>query len=455
MEYSLPTLVCDICEGKLIIGSGGLAVCTSCGMEHSRDRLREKVAENEQGEQTKTEQMLTSHLPSTKQTAQSDNENTENNLLGQAKKSAQTNNYAQTIAITKEIMVSQPTCGEAWLIHGIALYRQNEQTPTTKVLKQVLLRLLVGYRYTAAAQSKKPYDIVEDRFPFAIESLVVQSSLQYKENRLTGSTFVAFINELSELQEIYDTLYVVRSHTDRTYIGNKLIHTLSEKLLQCYATYRDGKYPATFLDDMTESITIALAVIQYCGEAGDPKSAYKSLIDIYERLTNSMWTPTSAMRHLASSIAGQVQQYRQWESHHQAFNEKKFEKRVSFWKTHHIQWCALYLESDRVKKLESALSASTPIEIRNAVKTRINQFAAFSNTDITFSKANEEIFLATIDTLTTDNPAWCERCKQVNQEIAKLNETINAQKWFFGESARIRKDAQRKIEELLNALENR
>ena len=43
----MAALVCDICGGKLVMGSGGIAVCDSCGMEHSPDRMKEKVQEQE------------------------------------------------------------------------------------------------------------------------------------------------------------------------------------------------------------------------------------------------------------------------------------------------------------------------------------------------------------------------------------------------------------------------
>lgn len=41
----MAALVCDLCGGKLIMGSGGIAVCDSCGMEHSQDRMKEKIQE--------------------------------------------------------------------------------------------------------------------------------------------------------------------------------------------------------------------------------------------------------------------------------------------------------------------------------------------------------------------------------------------------------------------------
>ncbi|MBE6796926.1 MAG: hypothetical protein E7531_01095 [Ruminococcaceae bacterium] len=41
----MAALVCDLCGGKLVMGSGGIATCDSCGMEHSQDRMKEKVQE--------------------------------------------------------------------------------------------------------------------------------------------------------------------------------------------------------------------------------------------------------------------------------------------------------------------------------------------------------------------------------------------------------------------------
>ena len=41
----MAALVCDICGGKLAMGTGGIAVCDSCGMEHTKERMQEKVQE--------------------------------------------------------------------------------------------------------------------------------------------------------------------------------------------------------------------------------------------------------------------------------------------------------------------------------------------------------------------------------------------------------------------------
>jgi len=41
----MAALSCDICGGKLVMGAGSIAVCDSCGMEHNKDRMQEKIQE--------------------------------------------------------------------------------------------------------------------------------------------------------------------------------------------------------------------------------------------------------------------------------------------------------------------------------------------------------------------------------------------------------------------------
>ena len=43
----MAALVCDICGGKLKVTNGKYAVCESCGMEHSIERVRQKYKESQ------------------------------------------------------------------------------------------------------------------------------------------------------------------------------------------------------------------------------------------------------------------------------------------------------------------------------------------------------------------------------------------------------------------------
>ena len=41
----MAALVCEICGGKLVVQSGGVAKCDSCGMEYTKERIQEKIQE--------------------------------------------------------------------------------------------------------------------------------------------------------------------------------------------------------------------------------------------------------------------------------------------------------------------------------------------------------------------------------------------------------------------------
>lgn len=58
----MSALVCDLCGGKLVMGAGGIAVCDSCGMEHSADRMKEKVQEIKGTVRVDNTHMVTTYL---------------------------------------------------------------------------------------------------------------------------------------------------------------------------------------------------------------------------------------------------------------------------------------------------------------------------------------------------------------------------------------------------------
>lgn len=39
-------LICEICGGKLVANIGGVFICDNCGMEYSKDRLKEMITDN-------------------------------------------------------------------------------------------------------------------------------------------------------------------------------------------------------------------------------------------------------------------------------------------------------------------------------------------------------------------------------------------------------------------------
>lgn len=95
----MAALVCDICGGKLAMGSGGIAVCDSCGMEHTKERMQEKVQE-------------------VKGVVRVDNSHMIENYLGMAKNAYDSSNQAEAESYCNKIIEIDPNNYQAWLLKG-------------------------------------------------------------------------------------------------------------------------------------------------------------------------------------------------------------------------------------------------------------------------------------------------------------------------------------------------
>ena len=97
----MAALVCDLCGGKLIMGAGGIATCESCGMEHSVDRMKEKVQE-------------------IKGTVRVDNSHMIENYLEMANNAYDSSNHAEAESYCNKIIEIEPTNYKAWMLKGKA-----------------------------------------------------------------------------------------------------------------------------------------------------------------------------------------------------------------------------------------------------------------------------------------------------------------------------------------------
>lgn len=97
----MAALVCDLCGGKLVMGAGGIAVCDSCGMEHSIDRMKEKVQE-------------------IKGTIRVDNSHMIKNYLEMAQSAKDAGNNAEAETYCNKIIEIEPTNYKAWMLKGEA-----------------------------------------------------------------------------------------------------------------------------------------------------------------------------------------------------------------------------------------------------------------------------------------------------------------------------------------------
>ena len=97
----MAALVCDICGGKLTMGAGGVAVCESCGMEHSADRMKEKVQE-------------------IKGTVRVDNSHMIENYLEMATNAMDAGNNQEAESYCNKIIEIDPSNYKAWMLKGKA-----------------------------------------------------------------------------------------------------------------------------------------------------------------------------------------------------------------------------------------------------------------------------------------------------------------------------------------------
>jgi len=97
----MAALVCDLCGGKLVMGAGGIAVCDSCGMEHSADRMKEKVQE-------------------IKGTVRVDNTHMIENYLEMANNAYDADNNVEAESYCNKIIEIDPKNYKAWFLKGKA-----------------------------------------------------------------------------------------------------------------------------------------------------------------------------------------------------------------------------------------------------------------------------------------------------------------------------------------------
>lgn len=97
----MAALVCDLCGGKLVMGSGGIATCDSCGMEHSPERMREKVQE-------------------VKGVVQVDSSHLVENYMRMAQNAYDSGNKAEAENYCNKILETVPNHQQAWLLKGRA-----------------------------------------------------------------------------------------------------------------------------------------------------------------------------------------------------------------------------------------------------------------------------------------------------------------------------------------------
>ncbi len=117
----MKALLCDICGGKIVIKSGGIAICENCGMEHSAERMKEKIQEIQES----TKLACISTEPEQFKSIQVDNHKLVDNYLEMAECACADENYVEAEALCDKALEIDSTQYRVWFMKGKAIAWQS------------------------------------------------------------------------------------------------------------------------------------------------------------------------------------------------------------------------------------------------------------------------------------------------------------------------------------------
>ncbi|PNV60200.1 hypothetical protein C0033_20370 [Clostridium sp. chh4-2] len=203
----MAALVCDICGGKLVMGVGGIAVCDSCGLEHSADRLKEKVQE-------------------IKGIVRVDNSHMIENYMEIAKSAKDAGNEAEAEAYCNKVIEIEPTNYRAWMLKGEAAAWQSSLQNS---------RLDEGVSAFIKAINNAPDEVKEDLIEEAKEQI---KNLAVAMISLRADHFAKWPDEeetnglISEIVSLLDTIVLFISQTKALIPMEELMAPIANKINQ-------------------------------------------------------------------------------------------------------------------------------------------------------------------------------------------------------------------------------
>ena len=276
----MAALVCDLCGGKLIMGAGGIATCESCGMEHSADRMKEKVQE-------------------IKGTVKVDNSHLIGNYLQMANRAYEVGNNKEAENYCNKIIEIEPNNYQALMIKGKAAGWQS--TLQNK-------RFAEAINCFSSAIMSAPDDEKKNLMTDAKSQI---EDLSMAIIKLQGERFEKWPDEdeasgmLNAIAEIYKALILFITNIDgdiinkdvlmahiATKINNSVMNAWNSKIVPEYRNDSDG-HPDDYAFKQLISrgnfcINLLLQAIKL--SSGDDKAdiqRYGNLIAIQEYILNS------------------------------------------------------------------------------------------------------------------------------------------------------------------------
>ena len=400
----MAALVCDLCGGKLIMGAGGIATCDSCGMEHSADRMKEKVQE-------------------IKGVVQVDNTHLIDNYMRMAQNAYNSNNKEEAENYCNKIIEIDPTHQQAWFLKGRAAGWQS--TLSNIRFSEAINCFANAIEYTDEEEKETVIDECQQEVKELAEALL----------RLRGERFAkwpdeeekaGFINDLTAvLQAILQFFETVGSLINKdelmaplaTIINNSVMNAWNNEVRPTFANDHDG-YPDDYelkkLIDRAGHCTDLLEQAIDLSDADDEGDVqrYKNLIAIHEYLINASSYSYETVHTGYSWVDGSSMYENKYVKSKSLTEEAKRQRR---------QLISTY--QSKIKSIESAAAARKAAE--KAAKERAAREAAQARREAYWEKhieeknaleAEKKELTAQIDSINT----------AANDQVSALNKEKNA-----------------------------
>ncbi len=443
----MTALVCDICGGKLVMGAGGVATCESCGMQHSVDRMKEKVQE-------------------IKGTVRIDNTHMINNYIEMAQSAKEVGNNSEAESYCNKAIEIDPTNYRAWLIKGKAVVWQS-----TLEDSRVDEGVAAFIKAIANSPDKEKENIIEDtkdeikKLAFAILSRRADRFATWPdEEEAVGfisditsiiGTLVNFLSETGVVIPISELMGPIASQ-----INESVVRAYQEVIWPDYngdpndSDDRAGKYEwQTFIKRLGYCTSLVEKAIDLCDEDDEEDiQRYKNLIFLHKQAIDSCswnydltdwgsrsWYIEWALTDKAKEIRRRkIRDYESKiaaiESEVAAKKEAEAKERIKqYWSKHLEEKVAFEKEREdlqqEISKCESEI-ARIPgaVEVKN-INDRINQLSSEKSALGLFKMKEKKAIQEKIDAQNIELNKLQDRMSadraEIQRKIASLQSRIN------------------------------
>ncbi len=470
----MAALVCDLCGGKLIMGSGGIATCDSCGMEHSANRMKEKVQE-------------------IKGTVRVDNTHMIDNYLEMAQTAQDAGNNAEAESYCNKIIEIDPTNYRAWMLKGEAAAWQS--TLQNSRVDEGVTAFIKGINNAPEEERDELVEIAKEQ----IKNLLV-AMISLREERFAKwpdkEEAEGFI---SDITSIFNTVINFLTQTGEVIPISEIVAPIATKInqavVQAYQNViwpdyngdpndsddRAGKYEwQTFIERIGYCTALVEKAINLCDEDDeDDIQRYENLIFLHKAAIDSCswdydftdWGKSWRKEWMLTDEAKRIrrQQINQYETKIKEIKAAKAAKEAAekaereriareeaqkrfdeYWVEHADEKVALEAEKNGLNSQISALNTSLNDQV-SALNKEISNIpgkAEIDNIDVRVKKLTEEksslgLFKG------KEKKALQEQIDQANTEKKTIQHRMDAaKKEIESKISSIKSDFQKKISPL-------